>query len=159
MRSSPLFLVLAASLCGCVSSTNVTSNQAAAGGGIPVVARPAPVRVLVLRQVPRVVVVAGGTRAELASFLSLNADCSLGAFYTVRIVVPPAHDTAVVERGRFFPRYPSGNPHSPCNAVRGDGMGLFYRATPGYRGPDFLEVQAISPHGQARLLDEHLDIR
>lgn len=159
MRSSAVMLVLAASLCGCMSSTNINSNQTAASGGIPVAARPAPVRVLVLRQAPRVAVVAGGTRTELASFLSLNADCSLDAFYTVRIVVPPAHGTAAVEQGRFFPHYPPGNPHSSCNAARGDGMGLFYRSAPGYRGPDFLEVQAISPHGQTRLLDEHLDVR
>ena len=166
MRSTPLPLPLAlasalamgASLCGCVTSTNVSSNQAVAGGGFAP-ARPAPARVVVLRQAPHVVVVASGTRTQLASFLSLNADCSLAAYYTVRLVVPPAHGTASIGQGRFYPNYPPNNPHAVCNNSPGEGIGLSYRSAPGYLGPDFLEVQAISPGGRAQLLDNHLDVR
>ncbi len=159
MRSGPFLLALAcAGLCGCVSSTNINRNQTGAGGGLPA-ARPAPPRVIVLRQVPHVFVVATTKRTQLASFLSLNADRSLAAYYTVRIVVPPAHGTASVEQGRFFPNYPPTNPHAACNSAPGDGMGLSYRSVPGYLGPDFLEVQAISSGGHAQLLDDHLDVR
>ena len=157
MRSSPILLALAAGLCGCVTSTNVNTNQTAAGG--TPAARPVPPRVIVVRQVPHVFVAATGHRTRMSSFLSLNADCSLSAYYTVRVVDPPAHGTASVEQGRFYPNYPPANPRSACNTGSGDGMGLFYRSVPGYVGPDLLEVQAISPGGHSQLLDFHLDVR
>ena len=155
MRISPVPLVLAGSIAGlggCV--TNVNTNQAAAVG-----ASAAPPRVIVLRQVPHVLAVAAGRRAQVSAFLSLNPDCSLAAYYTVRIVVSPAHGTAMVERGRYFPNYPAANPHSACNASPQDGMGLFYRSAPDYRGPDLIEVEAVAPNGQTRLIDDHLDVR
>ena len=157
MRSSLLLPALAAaSLCGCVTSTTVNPTQPA-GGGAPA-GRPPP-RVIVVRQVPHVFVVATGRRTQLSSFLSLNADCSLAAYYTVRIVAPPAHGTASVEQGRYYPNYPPSNPHAVCNASPQDGVALSYRSAPGYLGPDLLEVQAISPNGRAELIDYHLDVK
>ncbi len=158
MCSRLLLPVLAAAgLCGCVTSTNVNTNQTAAGGAPA--ARPASPRIIVVRQVPHVFVVATGRRTRLSSFLSLNVDCSRAAYYTVRIVAPPAHGTASVEQGRYYPNYPPANPHSVCNASPQDGMALFYQSAPGYLGPDLLEVQAIAPDGRAQLIDYHLDVK
>ena len=157
MRASLPPLVLAAGLCGCVTSTNVNTNQTQAGGAPA--APPAPPRIIVLHQVPRVFAVATGRRAQLSAFLSLNPDCSLAAYYTVRVVVPPAHGTAAVERGRYYPNYPPANPHAVCNANPQDGMALSYQSAPGYLGPDLLEVQASAPNGHAQLIDYHLDVR
>ncbi len=142
--------------CGYVTSTNVNTNQTQAGGASA--APPAP-RIILLHQVPRVFAVAAGRRTELSAFLSLNPDCSLAAYYTVRLVVPPAHGTASVERGRYYPNYPPANPHAVCNANPQDGMALSYQSAPGYLGPDLLEVQAIVPNGHAQLIDYHLDVK
>ncbi len=158
MRSRLLLPVLAAAgLCGCVTSTNVNTNQTTAGGAA--VGRPAPPRIIVLRQVPRVFTVASGQRARLSSFLSLNADCSLAAYYTVRAVVPPAHGAVSVEQGRFYPNFPPANPRHACNASPQDGMALSYRSAPGYLGPDLMEIQAIAPDGHAQLIDYHLEVK
>ena len=74
-------------------------------------------------------------------------------------MVPPAHGTAMVERGRYFPNYPATNPHSPCKVSSQDGVGLFSRSAPDYSGPDLIEVESIAPNGWARLIDDHLDVR
>ena len=113
----------------------------------------------VLRQVPRVFTVASDHPARLSSFLSLNVDCSLAAYYTVRIVVPPAHGTASVEQGRYFPNYPAANPHSACNGSPHDGVALSYRSSPSYVGPDLTEVEAIAPDGHAQTIDYHLKVK
>ena len=126
MRSDPILLVLAASPCGCVTSTDVNTNQTAAGGTPD--ARPVPPRVIV---VPHVFAAASGHRTRLSSFLSLTADCSLSASHTVRVVAPPAHGTASVEQGRFHPNHPPTNPHSARDTGSEDGMGLFHRSVPG----------------------------
>ena len=60
----------------------------------------------------------------------------------MRIVVPPAHGTAMVEWGCYSPNHPAANPRSACNARPQDGVGLFYRSAPGYRGPDLIQVAA-----------------
>ena len=111
---------LLAGLAGCVTSTN--TNLAVAPSAGPAAPRVVSRTVVLVRRPPPIFVAASGKRARLASMHSLNPDCSLEGYMTVRVVVSPAHGTATVERGLFYPNYPHTNSRSVCNSQPAEGM-------------------------------------
>ena len=155
--SAPLLLLVAIGLGGCVTNTN---QATALAPSIQASAARAPVvRQMVLIRGPSKYVAASGKRTQLAAFQSLNADCSVADYYTVRVVVPPSHGTAGVEKGRYYSNYPQGNQRYACNTSPQGGVAAWYQSAAGYIGPDLVELQLIAPGGQARLVDVHLDVK
>lgn len=147
---------LLGALSACVTSTN--TNLAVAPSASPP-ARTATRTVVLVRRPAPVFVAASGKRARLVIMHSLNPDCSLEGYMTVRVVVPPVHGTASVEQGLFYPNYPHNNPHAVCNTQPAEGMAAFYQSATNYVGPDYVEMEVIEPDGRAGRLGFHIDVR
>ncbi len=90
---------------------------------------------------------------------SLQPDCSLNAYLTVRILSLPTHGTATVERGRYYPNYPKNNDRSVCNDRPADGTAVWYQSTPGYVGDDAVELEVIGTDGRAARISYHIEVK
>ena len=139
-------------LAGCVTNTSLAVAQSATSA--------APVRTVVVEHhAPPIFVAVSGKRVRLASMNSLNPDCTLEGYMTVRVVVPPAHGRATVGQGQFYPTYPRANVRSACNSKPAEGVAAWYQSLPGYVGPDIVELEVIQTDGGAGRLAFHIDVR
>lgn len=152
-----LMLMVAASLGGCVTNTNLTtaaaSGSGSGGGGA------APRRIVLIHRPAPVFIAASGKRTRLATMFSLNPDCSLNDYLTVRLLSLPAHGTASVEHGRYYPNYPASNAHSACNTQPADGTAVWYVSAPDYVGDDAVELEIIATNGRAERVSYHIEVK
>lgn len=77
----------------------------------------------------------------------LNPDCSSIGFMTVRIIEPPKHGKISVENGTGFSVYLQSDLRYECNKRRTDGVIISYNPEAGYRGPDSVTMDWITPDG------------
>jgi hypothetical protein len=99
------------------------------------------------------------TTRELNHWVSLNADCTPNGTFTVRLIQPPAHGTALVQTGQFHVSYGTGNDRHACNMQTHPGIGITYTPAPNYVGPDLLTISVINPKGRTWTTDFHLSVR
>jgi hypothetical protein len=110
-------------------------------------------------RIPLEFAVASGKRTMLRRVFALHADCSLGAYASMRPMTQPLHGTLTIEQGRFYPSYPPGDQRYACNLKPQAGVAVFYQSDPGYVGPDGATIEVVRPNGGNALLDYHLDVK
>jgi hypothetical protein len=92
-------------------------------------------------------VVATDQLLRVAFVPALNPDCSSIGFVTVRFVEQPKHGKVSVENGTGFSLYAQNDPRFECNKRRTDGVIISYNPEAGFRGPDSLTMDVITPDG------------
>jgi hypothetical protein len=95
-------------------------------------------------------VAASGAPMLLYQAWSVNPDCTPTGTVTMRVVASPNHGRVSIVRAQVFPRFPSYNPRSHCNARRVTGVKAMYVSRRGYTGPDTAAVEVIFPSGGYR---------
>ncbi|CAP57558.1 Ig-like domain-containing protein [Gluconacetobacter diazotrophicus] len=103
--------------------------------------------------------VAAGHPGLLGNWFSLNPDCSLAGYPTVRLLSPPAHGTVSIAQGSFYSDYPAGNQRRACNTEPRPGVQAVYTPAPGAIGPDEATIQVIFPRGRAWTTTFHVTIQ
>ncbi|MCB8883441.1 hypothetical protein ACELLULO517_24550 [Acidisoma cellulosilytica] len=103
--------------------------------------------------------VAAGRQVQLNKIFFLNPDCTLIGYAEIRVGAAPAHGTVTVQQGDFYAAYPASNQRYACNLKPQGGVTTFYRAAPGYTGPDSLTLDVVAPNGRIRLETFHLNVQ
>jgi len=94
--------------------------------------------------------VASGKKIRLHFQVALDPDCAPVSGYDLVITKQPEHGDVDIQPVSDNTYYHKDNPRAKCNDKKYSGLGLFYKAKPGYAGMDGFEFMDISPSGQAR---------
>jgi hypothetical protein len=95
---------------------------------------------------------ASGRPLMLYQVAGTNPDCSYTGAIVFRVIEAPLHGTVSIRPAEVFPNFPSSNIRSVCNARRVRGQEATYISRPGYKGADFVELQAIFPAGADQII-------
>ncbi len=88
-----------------------------------------------------------GQPQRINFFTSLNPDCTLKGFATVRVLSAPNHGQLTVVQGSDYSSFPENSQRYVCNTKKTEGVVVTYVSTPGYVGADAATIEAIFPGG------------
>jgi hypothetical protein len=104
-------------------------------------------------------VVLNGKPLKVDSFGSLNPECGSTGSTSVRVIEQPRSGRVDIRSGMDYPRFNKDNIRAHCNMKRAPSTLVFYVPTPGYKGPDTFQVEAVFPDGTTRTARYQLDVR
>jgi hypothetical protein len=144
---TPNMSLLKASLVSVVALVVATQNAAAQGG------KTLPAKGGVVEAT------AGANGSTLGPFSSLNADCSLKATATVKVLQAPSNGRLRVYQGRGEPAFAADSGFTQCNGRRVPGAMVGYTPQRGYSGEDSFKLEIVFVNGERRPLAVRLDNR
>ncbi|GAP25286.1 hypothetical protein GLF_2168 [Gluconobacter frateurii NBRC 101659] len=86
----------------------------------------------------------------IASWKSVNVDCTTNPYQVLQIKKQPLHGVAYLADYSVFPQFVEKNPRSRCNKTKVMAKALHYRASTDYTGFDLVLVDAGGPTGEVR---------
>jgi hypothetical protein len=87
--------------------------------------------------------VASGKRHRLGVYGNVQNDCTSGQLPTVRVVTPPKHGELSVRSGKL-----KAGRISRCPKLEATAQGIFYKASPSYKGADEVSYEVKSASGK-----------
>ena len=150
----PAFAVLSIALGGCVVSTQSKTTVTQAATVQSVAARPAQSGAPAQAAAQRVVFRGAhtGIAQKVASYSSVNPDCSSNGVATGELLTAPVHGTVTFEQIEAYSTFPAGNQRYECNKKKTPALGVIYKSAADYKGRDEFEVKTLFPDG---LVDVH----
>lgn len=91
--------------------------------------------------------VLAGHTIRLSGFGSLNVDCTSNPVPTIRVIGSPRLGIITVKRGKTYLAYPQSNPRQRCSARKSPASIVYYRASKGAVGTDFVSIEAFFDSG------------
>lgn len=142
-------VILAASLAGCTGSP---SSDAHLSGLAP--AAPAPAKLSSVVTLVDLIFVMSPSHsdAQLQFYASVNPDCSDRGGDDIRIMTPPQHGSATVERGPGFTSFAPNSIYARCMIMQHVGERVVYRRDPGFTGTDELTYEVYFPTGHSNIV-------
>ena len=111
-----------------------------------------PAAAQVQQVTPNYKVVQQGRSIEVDHFGSYNPDCSPVGRATVGLTSAPQGGTVETAFGRDYPTFTNNNVRFQCDKRSLPSTQIFYRASPGFTGPDTFSVEVVFGTGEARQL-------
>ena len=99
-----------------------------------------------------------GRQSRLRTAFFLNPDCSPAGVVSFRLLAAPAHGTAAIEQGLYYPEFPAGSIRAACDLQRRVGIALSYIPAPGFIGADHLTLLVVRPDGTELIIDYSLEV-
>lgn len=104
-------------------------------------------------------VVASGQRVLIDTLASLDPTCRSLGQTEVNLLTAPHGGEVETSLGREYPSYVAANVRSVCDKQRVPATLIFYRASQGFTGPDWFDVEIVFPRGIARRLRYGVNVR
>ena len=92
------------------------------------------------------------SEAQLQFYASVNPDCSDRGGDDIRIMTPPRHGSATVERGPGFTSFAQNSIYARCMIMQHVGERVVYRRDPGFTGMDELTYEIYFPTGHSNIV-------
>lgn len=100
-----------------------------------------------------------GKPLRLEFVWSVNPDCTLRGFATVRLVKAPEHGRVTIEQGPGYSNFRQNSQYFPCNKQQTQGVIVSYASNAGYTGSDSATVEWIDPAGGYRQLEYAITVK
>jgi hypothetical protein len=88
----------------------------------------------------------------------VRAAWDLGS-YQFRILEPPMHGHADIDRSTAFPRFPDDSPFAVCNTSPVQGVAVTYTPAKGFTGEDFFAFAEAGQAGSDTIFKMSLTVR